>query len=47
MTALSQKPFTWGAGLPGDTDELRHRYIAALRRGDGGDIAELIAFARS
>jgi len=47
VTALDETPFTWGAGLPASTDELRQRYIAALRRSDEGNIAELIEFARS
>ncbi len=47
VTALAETPFTWGAGLAVSTDELRHRYIATLRRADEGDIAELIEFARS
>jgi len=45
--ALSRERFTWGAGLKVGTDELRARYIRALQRADGGEMAYLVAFARS
>ena len=38
--------FTWGGGGLSDMNELRHSYIAALRRADRHDYASLIAFAR-
>ena len=47
VTSLSGEPFTWGAGLDTDTDQLRAIYLRALRRADGGDIEELLAFARA
>ena len=47
VTSLSGEPFTWGARLDTDTDRLRSAYVHALRRADGGDIEELLAFARA
>ncbi len=47
VTSLNGEPFTWGAGLDTDTDRLRSAYLHALRRADGGDIEELLAFARA
>ena len=40
------EPFSWGGGTLASTSELRSRYIAALRKADGGDLKPLIAFAR-
>jgi Fic-DOC domain mobile mystery protein B len=47
VASLSGEPFTWGAKLDTDTDELRSAYVHALRRADGGDIEELLTFARA
>ncbi len=47
ITSLGREPFGWGVGLDVDTDELRAVYRVALQRADGGDIAELLAFART
>lgn len=47
IASLNGEPFTWGARLDTDTDRLRSAYLHALRRADGGDIDELIAFARA
>ena len=41
-------PFTWGSGIDlAAQSEARRRYIAALQLADRGDIAPLLAFARS
>ena len=45
--ALGGRPFTWGAGLDVNTDELRARYRDALTHADAGEIGDLIVFARS
>jgi Fic-DOC domain mobile mystery protein B len=45
--ALGQPRFSWGAELDLSTDELRARYLSALRAADDGDIDELLGFARS
>jgi len=47
IASLNGEPFTWGARLDTDTDRLRSAYLHALRRADGGDIEELLAFARA
>ncbi len=47
ITALGRERFSWGAGLEVDTDKLRAAYRHALQRADGGDIADLLAFART
>lgn len=47
IRALGGEPLSWGAGLAVDTDELRAAYRRALQRADGGEIADLLAFARS
>ncbi len=47
IRGLGGEPFAWGAGLDAETDELRAAYRRALQRADGGEIAELVAFARS
>lgn len=46
VTALGGEPFSWGAGLDVDTDNLRAAYRGALQRADAGDIANLLVFAR-
>jgi len=45
VASLNGEPFTWGARLDTDTDRLRSAYLHALRRADGGDIEDLLAFA--
>lgn len=47
IQALGGQPFGWGAALDVDTNELRRRYRHALVRADEGEIADLVAFARS
>lgn len=47
MRALGHEQFSWGAGLDVATTDLRARYVSALRRADDGDLASLLAFARS
>jgi Fic-DOC domain mobile mystery protein B len=47
ITSFDREPFGWGVGLDVDTDGLRAAYRTALQRADGGDIAELLAFART
>ncbi|MCL1587169.1 MAG: hypothetical protein M3092_02040 [Actinomycetia bacterium] len=47
IASFNGEPFTWGARLDADTDDLRGAYLHALRRADGGDIEELLAFART
>ncbi len=42
-----QPRFSWGDGALVSTSDLRAAYIAALREADGGDLAALLAFARS
>ena len=46
VATLGRDPFSWGAGLRIDADDLRAAYRRALQRGDAGEIAELHAFAR-
>ena len=47
IRSLGREPFSWGAGLDVDTYELRSAYRISLQGADGGDIAELLAFART
>ena len=47
VTSLGETPFSWGRHLDVTTNALRARYLAALRTADRGDIADLIAFART
>lgn len=44
---LGGQPFTWGGGALTDAEELRKRYVAALRAADDHAIGPLLAFARS
>jgi Fic-DOC domain mobile mystery protein B len=45
---LGSEPFSWGDGnLQDSTSALRRSYIAALRKADAGDFADLLRFARS
>ena len=46
MQSLGREPFSWGRGLDVSTDELRARYVHALREADAGDVSELLVFAR-
>lgn len=45
--SLGSQPLTWGRGLDLDAGALRRRYIEALRSADGGDVNDLVVFARS
>jgi Fic-DOC domain mobile mystery protein B len=47
VRGLGGEPFSWAAGVNRETDELRAAYRHALQRADAGEIAELLAFARS
>ncbi len=47
IRGLGGEPFTWGTGRNAETDKLRAAYRHALQRADAGEIAELLAFARS
>ncbi len=47
MSNMEQARLTWGGSLLGDADEVRARYIHALRAADAHDIAPLLAFAQS
>jgi Fic-DOC domain mobile mystery protein B len=49
LIAGGRDPFAWGAASGAPADELRRRYLAALRQadGDGEDIDDLITFGRS
>jgi Fic-DOC domain mobile mystery protein B len=44
---LGQSRLTWGSGDLLAVDELRRRYVDALRAADAQDLAPLLAFARS
>jgi fido (protein-threonine AMPylation protein) len=47
LQSLGEERFSWGTALMVTTEQLRERYIGALRRADAGDITELLTFARS
>ena len=47
VRALDQECLTWGANLRVSTEELRRRYLTALRAADRGDLSALLSFARS
>ena len=48
VEALGGERFSWGASLAAkDPSAARRTYIGALQAADGGDIADLLAFARS
>ena len=47
IAELGGTPFTWGRGLSMSTEDLRTAYRTALHAADGGDLASLVAFARS
>jgi Fic-DOC domain mobile mystery protein B len=44
---LGRERFSWGSGNLVAIDELRRRYVDALRAADGNDIQPLLGFARS
>lgn len=47
LTQLGQGRFSWGSANLVAVDEVRTRYVAALRAADAHDIGPLLAFARS
>ena len=47
IEGLGGTPFSWGASLDVETDELRRAYQEALRQADAGEISDLVAFARA
>lgn len=44
---LGERRFTWGSDLDVTTDQLRTRYLSALRSADAGDVDPIVAFART
>jgi len=46
-TQLGEKRFTWGSASIVSISDTRRTYVEALKNADGGDIAPLLAFARS
>lgn len=44
---LGRNAFSWGSNLGVPTEQLRQRYLAALRSADAGEIDDLVNFARS
>jgi Fic-DOC domain mobile mystery protein B len=44
LRSLGRPPLTWGRTLKLPADEVRRRYIAALRDADAGDLGPLVAF---
>ena len=47
ISGLGAEAFSWGARADLGTDALRAAYRHALQRADAGEIAELLAFART
>jgi Fic-DOC domain mobile mystery protein B len=47
VQAIGSTPFTWGFHLGLETEQLRARYLRALRNADREDYDELLVFARS
>lgn len=47
LESLGAEPFSWGANGKQPMDEIRDRYIAALREGDRGNLQPLAEFTRS
>lgn len=47
VTAVGAEPFTWGRHLDVATDELRGRYVDALRMADSDDVSMLLEFVRT
>lgn len=46
ITSLGRERFSWGAQSHTSTAELRSDYLACLRKGDNGDLSDLMRFAR-
>ena len=46
-TQLGEKRFTWGSASIVSISDTRRAYVDALKKADAGDIAPLLAFARS
>jgi fido (protein-threonine AMPylation protein) len=44
---LGRPTFSWGRSDLADVGEVRATYVAALKAADAGDLAPLLAFARS
>jgi len=44
LRSLGRPPLTWGRSLKLPSDEVRRRYIAALRHADAGDLDPLVEF---
>ncbi|MFO7699155.1 MAG: mobile mystery protein B [Acidimicrobiia bacterium] len=47
VVELGEQRLTWGSDLDVPTDELRRRYLSALRTADTGDLGPLVSFART
>jgi len=47
ITNLGGDAFSWGSNLGVSSEQLRQRYLAALRAADTGEIDDLVSFARS
>lgn len=47
IRSLGRKPFSWGANLALDTNQLRAAYRQSLQEADNNKIAGLLAFART
>lgn len=47
LVDLGAPRFSWGSNDLQHPDEVRKRYLEALRRADAGDFAPLLVFARS
>ncbi len=47
LMQAGRERFSWGRATLREAGEMRERYIGALRRADGFDMAPLVAFARS
>ena len=46
VEVLGRDPFSWGSQSFPEIDKLRGAYLMALRVADGGDVSELLSFAR-
>jgi len=47
IMSFGRERFSWGASSYASTEELRSAYLACLRAADGGDLSDLMHFARS
>lgn len=47
LESLGAEPFSWGANSKQPMNEIRDRYIAALRESDRGNLTRLAEFVRS